>query len=231
MMGDIMYFDQALWQPDAGEFVKALVEEVNGHIENKWWKLVKWPDVDVILPVWSMRCKHNLTTNEITKYKSTLNLHDGKQVYGMNYFDTYVPVVTWFAIRIVNTIFILFELSLHQIDFVQAYPQAPIETDMYMELPKDIETCHGNSKDHVLMIFSNLYGQKQAEHVWNSFLEENFSVLVFIVMMLYIVYVDDGIFLGPDDGKLTNVITEMTKTGLDIEDQGHPADYAGVIIT
>ena len=41
MMGDIMYFHQALQQPDAAEFVEALNKEVNGHIENKKWKLVK----------------------------------------------------------------------------------------------------------------------------------------------------------------------------------------------
>ena len=41
MQGDIMYFHQALQQPDAAEFVKALIKEVNGHIENKRRKLVK----------------------------------------------------------------------------------------------------------------------------------------------------------------------------------------------
>ncbi len=106
-----------------------------------------------------MRYKCNLITNKITKYKSRLNLHGGKEVHGMNYFDIYVPVVTRFAIRIIITISILFELSLHQIDFIHADPQAPIETDMYMELPKSIETCHQNSKDHVFMRLSNLlYG-------------------------------------------------------------------------
>ena len=123
MMGDTMYFHQALQQPDAAEFVKALIKEVNGHIENKRWKLVKRSevpkDVDIIPSVWSMRQKRNLTTNEITKYKSRLNLHGGKQVYGMNYFDTYAPVVTWFAIRIIIDISILFQLALRQIDFIQ----------------------------------------------------------------------------------------------------------------
>ena len=72
----------------------------------------------------------------------------------MNYFDTYAPVVTWFAIRIIIIIAILFELSLRQIDFVQAYPQASIESDVYMELLKGIETRQGSSKDHVLMLLS-----------------------------------------------------------------------------
>jgi hypothetical protein len=33
MMGDIMYYHQALQQPDAHQFAKAIVKEVNGHVE------------------------------------------------------------------------------------------------------------------------------------------------------------------------------------------------------
>jgi hypothetical protein len=52
-----------------------------------------------------------------------------------------------------------------------AYPQAPIKMDMYMELPTGIHTIHGNSKDHVLKLLANIYGQtKQASWVLNSYL-------------------------------------------------------------
>ncbi len=44
------------------------------------------------------------------------------------------------------------------------------------------------------------------------------------------VCVDDGIFLGPDDEKLQAAIREIQEAGLNIEDQGHPADYVGVNI-
>ena len=74
-----MYFHQALQQPDAGEFVKAVIKEIDDHIEHKRWKLIKCcevpKDVDVIPSVWAMRHKRNVTTNEITKYKSRLYLH------------------------------------------------------------------------------------------------------------------------------------------------------------
>ena len=53
-----------------------------------------------------------------------------------------------------------------------AYPQAPIEMDMFMELPSGIEVKQGDSKSHVLKIISNLYGQKQAGRVWNAYLVE-----------------------------------------------------------
>jgi hypothetical protein len=45
MIGNIMYYDQALQQPDAIQFANAIVKEVNGHVDNKHWTLVKQKDV------------------------------------------------------------------------------------------------------------------------------------------------------------------------------------------
>ena len=44
MMGDIMYLHQALGQPDAREFVEAVIKEVNSHIDNNYWKLIPCTD-------------------------------------------------------------------------------------------------------------------------------------------------------------------------------------------
>jgi hypothetical protein len=106
MMGDIMYYDQALQQPDAKQFANAVVKEVNGHVNNKHCTLVKQKDVlkeaQVVPSTWAMRCKCDLTTNKVIKHKARLYLHGGKQLHGMNYFETYAPVVTWFAIRLLE---------------------------------------------------------------------------------------------------------------------------------
>ena len=245
MMGDIMYYHQALQQPDAKQFADAVVKEVNGHVDNNHWNLIKREDVpedaQVVPSVWSMRRKRNLTTNEITKHKARLNLHGGKQIFGMNYFETYAPVVTWFAIRLMIVMGIIFNWALRQVDFVMAYPQAPIETDIYMELPQGIQTKTGNSKDHVLKLLKNIYGQKQAGRVWNSFLVDKLISLGYTASLIddcvffrgdiiFMVYVDDGIFLGNNDTQLQQAIKEIQGLGLNIEDQGHPADYVGVNI-
>jgi hypothetical protein len=37
MMGDNMYYDQALQQPDAKQVANAIVKEVNGHVDSKHW--------------------------------------------------------------------------------------------------------------------------------------------------------------------------------------------------
>jgi hypothetical protein len=122
-----------------------------------------------------------------------------------------------------------------------AYPQAPIEMDMYMDLPTRIHTKHGNSKDHVLKLLANIYGQKQAGCIWNSYLvtklwEINFKQSLFDDCIFYwdnvifIVYVDDKIFLGPLDQQLHDIINKLRNLKMSIEDQGHPTDYVGVSI-
>eukprot|EP00957_Ditylum_brightwellii_P170661 12990708-Ditylum_brightwellii.AAC.1 len=54
-----------------------------------------------------MKQKRDIKTREITKYKARLNVHGGQQQYRINYFDTYVPVVTWASVRLILVIAIL----------------------------------------------------------------------------------------------------------------------------
>ena len=89
-----------------------------------------------------------------------------------------------------------------------AYPQAPIKIDIYMELPTEIHTKHGNSKDHVLKLLTNIYRQKQAGCIWNSYLATKLreinlkqslidGCIFYRDDIIFIVYVDNGIFRGP----------------------------------
>ncbi len=79
-----------------------------------------------------------------------------------------------------------------------------------MELPQGIQTAHGNSKDHMLKLEKNIYGQKQAGRVGNLFLVDKLMSIGFIPSLIddcvfccndiiFTVYVDDGIFLGSND--------------------------------
>ena len=111
-------------QPDADNFRSAIMREIQGHIEKETWEIVTRDEVpqgdEVLDSVWAMRRKRNLTTNEITKYKARLNVHGGMQTYGLNYLETYAPVVTWFSIRLLIITTLLQNWSIHQIDFVMA---------------------------------------------------------------------------------------------------------------
>jgi hypothetical protein len=105
-----------------------------------------------------------------------------------------------------------------------------------MELPQGIKTATGNSKDYVLKLLKNIYGQKQAGRVWNSFLVDKLTSLGYTSLLIddcvffhgdiiFIVYADDGFFLGNDDVQLLQAIKEIQGLGLNIKNQGHLADY------
>jgi hypothetical protein len=93
----------------------------------------------------------------------------------------------------------------------------------------------------MLTLERNIYGQKQARRVWNLFLLVKLMSIGFTPSLIndcvffcndaiFMVYVDDGIFLGSNCLQLQDVITEIQDLVLNIEDQGHPADYVGVNI-
>ncbi len=74
--------------------------------------------------------------------------------------------------------------------------------------------------------------------MWNSYLvtklrEINFkqslidNSVFYQYDVIFIVYVNDGIFLRPSDQQLHDIINKLGNLKLSIEDQGHPADYVG----
>jgi hypothetical protein len=93
-----------------------------------------------------MQCTQDLTTERVTKHKARLNLHGGKQEYGRNYYDTYAPVVTWFAIRLLIVFGILFHWALCKVDFVMAFPQAPMRWTCIRSFPRAFTPSTGISR-------------------------------------------------------------------------------------
>ena len=82
---------------------------------------------------------------------------------------------------------------------------------------------------------------RQAGRVWNGYLVNKLLEIDFKQSQIddcvfyrgdeiFIVYVNDSIFLGSSDEQLSSIITEMRNLNLDIEDQGHSADYVWVNI-
>jgi hypothetical protein len=199
---DTMYFDQAMKAPDKQNFVEAIVKEVNDHITSKHWILIprsKVPEgVKVLDSVWSMKRKRDIKTRKVYKHKARLNVHGGQQEFAVNFFETFSPVVNWFSVRLIFTLSLLSDWNTKQVDFILAYPQAPIEFDMYMNLPKGIQMANGNKNTHVLKLLKNLYGQKQAGRVWNKHLTSGLVKIGFVQSKVdeCVFYRDGVIFYG-----------------------------------
>ena len=57
-----------------------------------------------------------------------------------------------------------------------AFPQAPIQTLLYMNIPKGYKTPKDqNNRPMVLKLIHYIYGQKQGPKVWGDFLHQGLT--------------------------------------------------------
>jgi hypothetical protein len=101
------------------------------------------------------------------------------------------------------------------IDFVLAFPQAPIKTDIYMKTPKvpsdftipDLPSF-ADRFTNVYKLLKNLYGLKDAGKTWFDFLRDGLvkrgwkssdidTCLFTKDGIILVVYVDDAILISP----------------------------------
>ena len=89
------------------------------------------------------------------------------QTWGMNYWETYAPVVNWASVRLLLIIAKIHNLPSKGIDFVLAFPQAELEVPVYMELPAGFGPEHDERRrNYVLQLNKSLYGLKQGSYNW-----------------------------------------------------------------
>jgi hypothetical protein len=188
-----------------------------------------------------MKRKRRIATREVYKWKARINIDGSKQVYGVHYNETYSPVVAWPTTRFFLTQSLLHNWKTKQIDFVLAFPQAPVERDLYMEIPKGIRVDGAeDGEEYVLQLVRNLYGQKQAGRVWYQYLVDglleigftrsNVDECVFYYKnSVLLVYVDDSILMGSDNNELAYLLQELQKK-FKVQEEGDLCDYLGIEI-
>ena len=192
--------------------------------------------------VWAMCRKRQIGMRKVYKWKAHLNIHGGQQEHGVNFWETYAPVVSWQILRLFFIHSILKGWHSKQMDFVLAYPHAQAEVPLYMCFPKGYEFKDGISEDtHVLKLTKNIYGQKQAGRVWNKYLDEGLReigfkpskmdpCLYFCGRIALLVYIDDCIMFGPDMMELNKVVEEMRTSSkkFRVEDLRDVKDFLGI---
>jgi hypothetical protein len=111
-----------------------------------------------------------------------------------------------------------------------------------MKIPKGYKLQGASPDSYVLKLVKNLYGQKQAGRVWNKHLDAGLRKIGFSPSLIdpciyyrgnlvFLVYVNDGIFLSPSSKAIDKAIKELREAKYDIEDQGNICDYLGVKVT
>jgi hypothetical protein len=160
------------------------------------------------------------------KNKARFCVRGDKQIAGVDYFESYAPVASWSTVRMVMNLAIQRGWATRQVDFSNAFVQATLKEEVYVELPEMFrdENNHGNKDGICLKLNKSLYGLVQAPLSWYNHLQKGLHELTFKVStldpgmyygrgMIIITYVDDTLFFGPDLKAIEGVITELEGLG------------------
>ena len=116
-------------------------------MQNRTWHLVpSSPHRNIVDCKWVFRIKKR-ADGSIDRYKARLVAKGFKQRYGIDYEDTFSPVVKIATIRIVLAISVSRGWSLRQLDVKNAFLHGVLEEEVYMKQPPGFE--HPDAPNHV----------------------------------------------------------------------------------
>ncbi|PKA62506.1 Retrovirus-related Pol polyprotein from transposon TNT 1-94 [Apostasia shenzhenica] len=190
---------------------QAMSTEFDALVQNGTWELVP-PNAaqNIVGCKWIFRIKRS-PDGSIDRYKARLVAKGFHQRPGVDYHETFSPVVKPTTVRLVLSIAISRGWSLRQLDVNNAFLQGTLTEDVYMQQPQGfIDTDHPK---HVCKLRKAIYGLKQAPCAWynelrqfllhSGFINSTADTSLFIfnqneVTLYLLVYVDDIIITGSD---------------------------------
>ncbi len=105
-------------------------------------------------------CKYVFKVKEL-KGKVRLVALGCLQMFGVNYNETFAPIVTIVTIRFIFAIAAALDLEIEQMDLVTAFLKGDLNENIYMGIPERLKnisnTDKGSKLSKSLMVSSNLY--------------------------------------------------------------------------
>jgi hypothetical protein len=239
-------FHQAMNGEYAEQYIEAMQLEVSTLIQQRSWTMVpRTPGFKVLKGTWVFKLKR-LPDGSPSRFKARYCARGDLQQEGVDFFDTYAPVVQWSTIRLLLTTVLTEGWATRQVDYTNAFAQADLREEVYLECPKMFAPKSG--KDLVLKLIKSLYGLRQAprtffEKLRDGLLERGYTqsihdpCLFMKQGIICVIYVDDTIFAGADPTVLEEEIrllgvsdTEQRHT-FQLRNEGEVGAFLGIQIT
>ena len=223
---DYPSLEQAMLRPDWHEWKAAMDEEIRVLTELGTWTVVPRSvaiakGAKIGKATWALRQKRS-PSGEPTHKKSRLCFRGDLLTKGVDCaFDNFAPVVQWSSVRLMLILSIVHGLETRQVDYVNAFAQADLDREMFMEVPKGVE--HMNDFPVVLQLHKSLYGLTDAPLLFFEMLKKNLAGVGFKQLdhvdpcffvhknAICLTYVDDCLWFGRDGKQLDALIAEMQK--------------------
>uniref|UniRef100_A0A2N9EKF8 Reverse transcriptase Ty1/copia-type domain-containing protein n=1 Tax=Fagus sylvatica TaxID=28930 RepID=A0A2N9EKF8_FAGSY len=224
------------------EWREAMASEFDALHRQKTWSLVpSCPDHNIIGCRWVYKIKHN-TDGSVSRYKARLVAKGFHQQAGVDFDETFSPVVKPPTVRIILSLAAQNQWSLRQLDVSNAFLHGLLKENVYMTQP--IGFIDSAKPSHVCQLQKSLYGLKQAPRAWferftSHLLTLGFSASVadaslFILhhgstTVYLLLYVDDIIITGNNPTAISDIITQLSNA-FELKDLGPLRYFLGLQI-
>jgi hypothetical protein len=168
-------YKEAYNSPQQTEWVAAIQKEYDSLNLKKTWETMTLPANRKALPCkWVFDIKYN-PDGTIEKYKARLVIKGFKQIYGVDYDETFAPVARYESLKIVLAMSTILDMEVHQMDVCTAFLNGKLEEEIFMQEPEGYKST--TKTNQTCKLLRSIYGLKQAGRIWyqllDGFLKEN----------------------------------------------------------
>jgi transposase InsO family protein len=235
-------YAEAMKTPEAEQWRQAALEEINAHMENQTWKIVKLPPgKKAIGSKWVFKVKRK-ADGSIERFKARVVAKGFNQRPGFDYTETFAPTMRYATLRLVLALAAAEGLHLRSVDISHAFINSEIDIEIYMKQP---EGFHQGDPNEVCELGKGLYGLKQASRLWSLKLRTALEALgfkriysdssVYIyqcgdIKVIIPVFVDDITLASKCTKSLDRFVKELA-THFKLKDLGPTSFLLGIEIT
>lgn len=163
---------EALSSADRQEWQRAMEEEIESFYENETWELVDPPEAATIVQCkWVFKVKCG-SENE-NKYRARLVAKGYTQREGIDYSETFAPVVRHSTLRLLIGLAVKLDLRILHLDVKTAFLNGILRENVFMHQPEGF--ISDQSKNKVFKLKKAVYGLKQSSRAWNERVDEVLS--------------------------------------------------------
>ncbi|KAH9677458.1 retrovirus-related pol polyprotein from transposon RE1 [Citrus sinensis] len=213
---------------------QAMQDEYEALQKNETWVLVpKGSAGKIVGNKWVFR----------VKYKARLVAKGFHQTQGVDFFETFSPVVKQCTIRVILSLAVMHNWTVRQLDVNNAFLHGILTENVFMHQPEGF--VHPQFPSHICQLTKALYGLKQAPRAWYDRLKSSLLQWGFIAsksdtslfihhvgedIVVILIYVDDILITGSNSKFVEGVINKLG-TEFALKDLGEFNYFLGLEVT
>lgn len=231
--------EEALQGLEKAHWKQAMTDELKSFEENEAWELVSVPDkASIVKCKWVLKKKYDSENN--VRYRARLVAKGFTQKLGVDYEETFSPVVRHTTLRLLFALAVRLGLDISHLDVTTAFLNGFLEETIYMQIPEGF--IGGNTDGKVLKLKRAIYGLKQSSRAWyrrvddclvqSGYIRSKLEPCLYVnssngLKTIIALYVDD-FFLFSNDEQETKRIKQVLSSQFKLKDLGQVKQCLGM---